>query len=46
MTIANSNTIIEAIKRLSLDQQQHIYSFLEEVLVLGAQVNQITQQVK
>lgn len=46
MTMTNLNTIIEAIKRLPLDQQQHLYSFLEEVLVLGAQVNQITQQVK
>jgi hypothetical protein len=46
MAMANSNAIIEQIKRLSLHQQQHIYSFLEEVLVLGSQVSQITQEIK
>ena len=44
--MANSNALIEQIKRLPLHQQQHIYSFLEEVLVLGSQVSQITQEVK
>jgi len=34
------------IQKLSLPQQQRIYSFLEEMIVLGSQVNQITQDVK
>ncbi len=46
MTMAYSNTIIEQIKRLPLHQQQHIYSFLEEVPVLCSQVSQVTQDVK
>lgn len=44
--MATSNSIIEEIKKLSLPQQQRIYSFLEEVIVLGSQANQITQDVK
>jgi hypothetical protein len=42
MTIVNSNTMIEKIKKLSLYKQDHIYSFLGEVLVLGSQIKQIT----
>ncbi|WP_268253932.1 MULTISPECIES: hypothetical protein [Clostridium] len=40
--MANSNTMIEEIKKLPLHKQDHIYSFLEEVLVLGSQIKQIT----
>lgn len=31
----NSNDLIKQIRKLPLHQQQHIYSFLEEVFVLG-----------
>lgn len=44
--MANSNTIIEEIKKFPIHQQEHIYSFLEGVLVLGSQVSRITQEVK
>ena len=44
--MANSDDLIKQIQRLPLHQQQHIYSFLQEVLVLGSQVSQITQEVK
>lgn len=44
--MANAEDLIQQIQRLPLYQQHHIHSFLEEVLVLGSQVNQITQEVK
>lgn len=44
--MANSDDLIKQIQKLPLHQQQHIYSFLQEVLVLGSQVSQITQEVK
>ena len=40
--MTDSKDLIEKIQRLPLYQRQHIYSFLEEVLLLGSQVNQIT----
>jgi hypothetical protein len=46
MPMANSITILEEIKKLPLYQQEHLYYYLGEMLVLGSQVSQLTQEVK
>jgi len=40
------NTIISDIQTLTLSQQEELLSYLEEFLVLGSQVDQISEEVK
>ncbi|MGF7059600.1 transposase-like protein [Brassicibacter mesophilus] len=40
-TIFNSD-----IQKVSLTEQKRLFSYLEEILVVGLQVNQVTQEVK
>ncbi len=44
--MANVATILSEIKTLSQYQQEQLLSHLEEYLVLGAQVSQVTKEVK
>ena len=44
--MANVTSILSEIKSLSLYQQEQILSHLEEHLVLGSQVTQVTKEVK
>lgn len=44
--MANVISILSEIKTLSQYQQEQLLSHLEEYLVLGAQVGQVTKEVK
>lgn len=46
LIIANVNSIILDIEKLSLSQQEQLLSYLEEMLALGSQVGQVAQDVK
>ncbi len=39
-------SLISDIQKLSLTQQEQVYSYLEEIVLVGSQVNQVTQGVK
>lgn len=42
----NIKSLISDIQKLSVYQQEQLLSYLEEMLVLGSQVGQVTQEVK
>jgi hypothetical protein len=44
--MASIPSLISDIQKLSLTQQEQLISYLEEILVVGSQVNQVTQEVK
>lgn len=44
--MASIPSLISDIQKLSLTQQEQLFSYLEEILVVGSQVNQVTQEVK
>lgn len=44
--MASVNSLISDIQKLSVSQQEQLLSYLEELLVLGTQVGQVTQEVK
>lgn len=44
--MAYITSLISDIQKLSVTQQEQLFSYLEEILVVGLQVNQVTQEVK
>jgi transposase-like protein len=44
--MANYQSLISDVDKLSVFQKEQLYSYLEEVLLLGSQVGQVTQEVK
>ena len=44
--MADIKSFISDIQKLSISQQEQLLSYLEELLVLGSQVGQVTQEVK
>lgn len=44
--MASVNSLISDIQKLSVSQQEQLLSYLEDLLVLGTQVGQVTQEVK
>lgn len=44
--MASVNSLISDIQKISVSQQEQLLSYLEELLVLGTQVGQVTQEVK
>ena len=44
--MASIPSLISDIQKLSLTQQEQLFCYLEEILVVGSQANQVTQEVK
>lgn len=44
--MASIPSLISDIQKLSLIQQEQLFCYLEEILVVGSQVNQVTQEAK
>jgi transposase-like protein len=44
--MASVPSLISDIQKLSFPEQERLFSYLEEILVVGLQVNQVAQEVK